>query len=167
MGDTEGERRTPPAPSLSPPREPDARQEKREREEPTMQHRQILVVDDDELMRQLMVHCLKLKNYQITTATSGEEALSCLENQRFAVVLCDIHLDGEDGFAVLAACKSRHPQSKVILCSGDVTPRTLGKVANSGADSFLAKPFRLGELHERLRDCLDPAATDWATRAAS
>jgi DNA-binding NtrC family response regulator len=134
---------------------------------PTMQHRQILVVDDDELMRQLMVHCLELENYRITTATSGEEALCCLENHRFAVVLCDIHLGGEDGFAVLAACKSRHPQSKVILCSGDVTPRTLGKVANSGADSFLAKPFRLGELHERLRDCLDPAATDWTTQAAS
>jgi two-component system chemotaxis response regulator CheY len=63
-------------------------------------------------------------------------------------------MDGKDGFAVLADCKAMHPQTKVILCSGDVVYATLSKAFACGADSFLAKPFRFGELLHQIKKCL-------------
>ena len=114
----------------------------------------ILVVDDDVLIVDMIERCLEENGYAITTADNGDEALYFLKTRKFDLVLCDIHMDGKDGFAVLAACKALHPQTKVILCSGDVVYATLSRAFAFGADSFLAKPFLLGELLHQIKKCL-------------
>lgn len=117
-------------------------------------NKRILVVDDDVLIVDMIERYLEENGYAITTADNGEEALSFLKTRNFDVVLCDIHMDGKDGFAVLATCKALHPQIKVILCSGDVIYATLSKAFACGADSFLAKPFLLSELLHQIKRCL-------------
>lgn len=114
----------------------------------------ILVVDDDVLIMDMIERCLEENGYATTTADNGDEAIFFLKTREFDLVLCDIHMDGQDGFAVLAACKALHPQTKVILCSGDVVYATLSRAFASGADSFLAKPFRFGELLHQIKKCL-------------
>ncbi|MCX5876047.1 MAG: response regulator [Deltaproteobacteria bacterium] len=114
----------------------------------------ILVVDDDILIVDMIKRCLEGNGYTITTANNGEDALSLLKTRNFALVLCDIHMDGEDGFGVLTVCKALYPQTKVILCSGDIVYATLSRAFTYGADSFLAKPFLLSELLYQIKKCL-------------
>lgn len=115
----------------------------------------ILVVDDDTLLAEMVSRCLTTNGYTVTTTNSGDEAFSFLEIHRFDLVLCDIHMDGKDGFAVLAACKTRHPKTKVILCSADVVYKTVSLAFKCGAESFLAKPFLTKELLHQVGRCLD------------
>lgn len=114
----------------------------------------ILVVDDESLLVDMVSRCLRANGYTVTTANNGEEAFSFLNMHRFDLILCDIHMDGMDGFAVLAACKIMCPQSKVILCSGDIVYETISRAFACGADAFLAKPFLLGELLHQINKCL-------------
>jgi CheY-like chemotaxis protein len=113
----------------------------------------ILVVDDESLLVEMISRYLRAHGYKVTTANSGTKAFSYLEQIRFDLALCDIHMDDMDGFAVLAVCKALHPQTKVILCSGDIVYETVSRVFSSGADGFLAKPFLLGELLHQVNKC--------------
>ncbi len=129
-----------------------------------MMMKPILVVDDDTLLVEMVSQILKTNGYAATTADSGEEALSFLEVRRFALVLCDIHLGDKNGFAVLAACKAMHPQTKVILCSGDVVYETVSLAFKRGAVSFLAKPFLASELLHQVGRCFSQAEeSPWKT----
>lgn len=119
-------------------------------------NKRILVVDDDALILDMVEHCLEENGCAVTTADNGDEALDLLNIRNFDLVLCDIHMDGKDGFAVLAACKTLHPQTKIILCSGDVVYATLSRAFACGADSFLAKPFLFSELLRQVTKCLTP-----------
>lgn len=114
----------------------------------------ILVVDDDVLIVDMIERYLEENGYATTTADNGDEAVFFLKTRKFDLVLCDIHMDGQDGFAVLAACKALHPQTKVILCSGDIVYATLSRAFACGADSFLAKPFLFGELLHQIKKYL-------------
>lgn len=114
----------------------------------------ILVVDDDVLIVDMIERYLEENGYATTTADNGDEAVFFLKTRKFDLVLSDIHMDGQDGFAVLAACKALHPQTKVILCSGDIVYATLSRAFACGADSFLAKPFLFGELLHQIKKYL-------------
>ena len=113
----------------------------------------ILVVDDESLLVEMISRYLRAHGYAVTMANSGIEAFSFLKQIRFDLALCDIHMDGMDGFAVLAACKAVNPRTKVILCSGDIVYKTVSRVFSNGADGFLAKPFLLGELLHQVNKC--------------
>ena len=115
----------------------------------------ILVVDDDTLLAEMISRCLTAKGYTVTTTNNGDEAFSFLEVHHFDLLLCDLHMDGMDGFAILAACKTMHPKTKVILCSDDVDYKTISMAFKCGAESFLAKPFLTSELLHQIGRCLD------------
>ncbi|NTV15799.1 MAG: response regulator [Desulfobulbaceae bacterium] len=118
-------------------------------------NKHILVVDDNTLLADMVGRWLRINGYAVTTAYSGGKALSFLELNRYDLILCDIHMDGKDGFAVLAACKAMHPKAKVIMCSGDTASETVSLAFHRGADSFLAKPFMIDELWHQVGLCLD------------
>lgn len=116
--------------------------------------KKILVVDDEFLLLEMISRYLRAHGYIVTTANSGTEAFSLLEQNRFDLTFCDLHMDDMDGFTILAACKALHPRSKVILCSRDIVYETISRAFASGADGFLAKPFLLGELLHQTNKCL-------------
>jgi DNA-binding NtrC family response regulator len=75
----------------------------------------ILVVDDEAIVRESIRDWLKLSNYDVSTAESGEEALAMIENQDFNIMVLDIRLPGESGIGVLAKAKSISPKLKSII----------------------------------------------------
>ena len=115
----------------------------------------ILVVDDNTLLADMVSRWLRINGYAVTTAYSGEKAFSFRDVFCYDLVLCDIHMDGKDGFAVLAAYKTTHPKTKVIMCSCDNAAETVSLAFNCGADSFLAKPFNIDELWHQVDLCLN------------
>jgi two-component system response regulator RegX3 len=112
----------------------------------------ILVVEDEEAIREFVIINLKRAGYNVFEAGSGEEALDIYEknNGNFIVVLLDIMLPGMDGFAVCRKLREKSKTLGIIM----LTARTqeLEKVSGLmiGADDYVTKPFSPSELVARI-----------------
>jgi len=109
----------------------------------------ILIIEDDEILRDLVAEWLDLAGYRVRVAVDGEAGLAAVRDRRPAIVVTDIHMPGVGGAAVIAELRRAHPGLPVIAISGrfqcgrDLTPE--GAVA-LGAARALAKPFSRGEM---------------------
>jgi CheY-like chemotaxis protein len=109
----------------------------------------ILVVDDDSAIRRLLTMMLEDEGYEVSSAESGEEALSALESERPALILLDVLLPGIDGWEVLRRLpRAQTPRPPVILL-------TAGIVQNDRHHEFpdvevVTKPFDADDLLARV-----------------
>ncbi|MDT8993006.1 response regulator transcription factor [Curvibacter sp. APW13] len=110
----------------------------------------LLLVEDDELLRDGLAAQMAKAGHQVQTAPDGEQALPLLEAQRFDAVILDLGLPGMDGFAVLQWIRQRFAALPVLILTArdDVDDRVRGLTA--GADDYLTKPFNVAELEARL-----------------
>jgi putative two-component system response regulator len=117
-----------------------------------MEQPTILVVEDEERIRNLLSGHLTSLGYGIVTAASAEEALRKLEGTTPDLVLTDVHMGGMDGIELCARLKgdARFQLTPVIILTGqsDLRARVAGLAA--GADDFFAKPFNLLEIRTRV-----------------
>jgi two-component system, NtrC family, response regulator AtoC len=106
----------------------------------------LLVVDDDKVTRDLLREILEKEKYDVTLASSGEEALKLLTGRAFPVVLSDIRMLEVGGMAVLDHIKQKQLGSVVILMTGFGTMEGAIEAIRQGAFDYISKPFRLEEL---------------------
>ena len=110
---------------------------------------EILVVDDDELIRDLIAEWLAAEGYRTRTADNGETALRLLREHRSDLIITDLHMPKLGGKEAVARMRSAHPDVPVIAVSGHfrsgrhVTPEG---VLALGARRALAKPFSRQDL---------------------
>ncbi len=118
----------------------------------------ILIVEDDDAIREGLDLNLGLEGHQVATAADGESALRVLETESFDLVLLDVMLPGRNGFEVLRAIRQRNKELPVILLTAraDEADKILG--LELGADDYVTKPFGLGELRARIRAALRRSA---------
>jgi two-component system, OmpR family, response regulator len=103
----------------------------------------VLVVDDDDEVRETIRTLLSDAGFTVQTAASGWEALAILDKAPVDLMVADIRLPGElDGLAMVRNARARHPTLKCLFISGHRTP----VVCDPALDDFVAKPFRLPEL---------------------
>jgi DNA-binding NtrC family response regulator len=100
----------------------------------------ILVVDDKENMLALFARILG-EEYELITAADGGRALSLVATQAFDVVVTDIKMPAADGFEVLAAVKSRSPDTEVVMMTGHASVQDAVEAMKRGAYDYLQKPF--------------------------
>jgi DNA-binding response OmpR family regulator len=110
----------------------------------------LLVVEDDETLREMLVYNLAREGYQVTSAGDGVSALNLAREQSPDIILLDIALPGLDGLTVCRTLRREMDAAIILLTarSGEVD-RIVG--LDSGADDYITKPFSLGELLARLR----------------
>lgn len=109
----------------------------------------ILVVDDEQSIRDFLLFGLRDEGYDVATARDGEEALYRLEEFRPHVILLDIMLPGMDGFDVCQLMRERARVAIIMLTArDDVDDRVKGLM--SGADDYVVKPFSFAELRARI-----------------
>ena len=110
----------------------------------------LLIVEDDELLRDGLSAQLAQTGHAVTTAADGESALVLLESHRFDGVVLDLGLPKLGGMEVLAWIRRRLPALPVLILTArdGVDDRVAG--LNAGADDYLTKPFNLAELQARL-----------------
>lgn len=115
---------------------------------------QVLVVDDDEHIRELCQLYLENGGFQVLMAADGSSAVDFLEQHSVDCVVLDIMLPGIDGYAVLEAIRQRQAWLPVIMLTavGDEEDRVYG--LELGADDYLIKPFSPKELVARVRAVL-------------
>ncbi len=106
----------------------------------------ILVVDDDLEMRELVHDVLKDRGHQITTAGSGQEALTLLADGGYAVVLTDLRMKGMEGTELLTEIKRLYPDIGVILMTAFGSVETAVEAMKRGASDYLTKPVKSEEI---------------------
>lgn len=106
--------------------------------------RKILVVDDDDNYREMLVDALKVCNYDALSAASPKEALRILENSQYDIVISDIKMPVMDGVSFAKAIKEKYPELPIILTTAYHTfERFVNDKEKNIADGILQKPFGL------------------------
>ena len=115
----------------------------------------ILVVDDEEIVRRAHTRTLAATRCDVREVLNGQEALDAMEEQPFDVVLLDLRMPGMDGMSVLKAMKERWPESEVIIITGYPSIETAKEAIRLGAYDYLAKPVPPWEVIESANGAMD------------
>ncbi|MEN8189843.1 MAG: sigma-54 dependent transcriptional regulator [Thermodesulfobacteriota bacterium] len=111
----------------------------------------ILVVDDEQIQREMLAGFLKNQGYNVITAAGGAEALNSFEDYPLDLVLLDHRMGDMNGDEVLAKMKARNPLIHAIMITAYGAVETAVKVMQLGADDFLEKPVDLEKLLAKIR----------------
>ena len=106
----------------------------------------ILVIDDEEIIRDVIVRLLEGEGYKVTTAASGEDGLEIAREQPFDLVLLDLMLPGKGGLAILDEFAQGSPDTVVIMVTAYASIENAVTATKSGAFDFITKPFKNDEL---------------------
>jgi DNA-binding NtrC family response regulator len=117
--------------------------------EPTKEH--ILVVDDEEDLRQIIVELLTLEGFEVDAAGTAEEASEKIGRTAYDVLVTDLMLPGKSGVELMEETLSRSPETIVIMMTGYGTIETAVEAMKKGAYDYLSKPFKLIELPVMIR----------------
>jgi CheY-like chemotaxis protein len=111
----------------------------------------LLVVDDDDAIRESLQCLFAGLDYEVRTAKDGAEALEKLAAQRADLVLTDIYMAAGDGYELISILRKKHRQTLVAVMSGGHPAYDALAFANRlGADLVLQKPFRNAQLIESV-----------------
>ena len=111
----------------------------------------ILLVDDDETLRESLNLLLENEGYTIAVAASGEEALKKADLEYFDLVLCDVRMPGIDGLETIERLKDRVDDAYFIVMTGYASDEAPIKALKLGVDDYLTKPFDIPVFLEKLR----------------
>lgn len=110
----------------------------------------ILVVDDEEDVRDLLRKFLTRRGYEVATVGDGEAAIEAIRNNAPDIVLLDIRLPKIDGLSVLQRLREESDDVAIITMSGNADEDTARKSLELGAADFITKPFNLPYLETSL-----------------
>lgn len=110
----------------------------------------VLVVDNEEIIRNLLVMTLQREGYQVLSTESGKQALEILQKTKISLVISDIAMPEMDGFELLVCIKELDLNTRVVLMSGR-TEQTRDEIVSTGADGFIPKPFHNTEIVTLMR----------------
>ncbi len=119
------------------------------------QHRQVLIVDDDPVVRGILTTALRQKNLHIDEASDGAEAIRLLRESAYTVVLLDILMPGIDGFAVLDALAANEAYSPVVLVVSGADRSVLDQLDSRRIHGVVKKPFDPHEIASVVAACAD------------
>jgi DNA-binding NtrC family response regulator len=114
---------------------------------------EILIVDDDDVIRETLSELLS-SQYVCETAETAEEALAKLQAKKFDVVLTDISMPGLTGLDLLEKVQQLYSQTRVIIISGVSDEDHAHRLLSLGAFDYLQKPFRLEMVEKSVERAL-------------
>ena len=125
----------------------------------------VLIVDDEEGIRESLAGIFEDEGYVVLTAGSGEETLRVLKDQSPDVILLDVWLKGMDGIQTLKEIKDQKPDLPVIMISGHGNIELAVKATRTGAYDFLEKPLSLERVLLVARRALEKRTLEMENRA--
>jgi len=120
----------------------------------------VLVADDEERLRNVVVRILGERGIYADTAADGRQAVAMAVTGSYDLVILDLLMPGRDGFSALREIMQRLPDQAVLVLSCLTDPESKMTTLGLGADDYVPKPFHVGELvarvHARLRAAARP-----------
>ena len=118
-------------------------------------HERILVVDDEEQMRDLLVKVLERKGYQVSVCGNGADALAFLEREPVDLVVTDVRMPGLSGMEALRAIKELNPEIVVIIMTAFGSIDQAVQAVKEGAYDYINKPFKIDEMMLTIEKALE------------
>jgi len=112
----------------------------------------LLMVDDEIKFLESISKRLVLKNFDVTTASNGKEAIASAEKGLFDVAVVDFQMPGMDGTQVLKALKDKHKYLEIIMLTGHATVDSAVDCTKLGAFKYLEKPYAFEKLVEAITE---------------
>ncbi|MEK6713044.1 MAG: sigma-54 dependent transcriptional regulator [Nitrospirota bacterium] len=106
---------------------------------------EILIIDDEPLMRISISDALKVEGYNVMSAETGGEGLKSIKNNSYDVVITDLRLPEVDGVQILKSCKQISPRTKVLMITAYGSVDTAVEAMKIGAYDYITKPFSMDE----------------------
>src|ERR1700721_1547689 len=120
----------------------------------------ILLVDDNEPMRNMLKNILEISRFCVSTAASVSEAIHLIDTEPFDVLLSDLHMPGAgDGFTVISTMRHKQPNAITLLLTGYPALEDAMDAIRLQADEILLKPMPIPELIALIREKLGKRAT--------
>ncbi len=126
-------------------------------ERSSVQQSSILIVDDENELRDNLVTILEHEGFLVRTASSGADGVQQLTGQRFDVVLLDLIMPDMDGIETMQEMRRLSANTRFIITTAYATLSTAVYAIRKGASDYLAKPFRVEELLSVIRRSLEEA----------
>ena len=120
-----------------------------------MREPRVLVVDDEQSMRELLGIMLRQCGYDVSLADGGEAAIGALKTEAFDLVITDLRMRKVDGLAVLRAAKDHAPRTVVLVVTAFASTETAVEAMKLGAYDYVTKPFKLDELKLTITNALE------------
>jgi putative two-component system response regulator len=114
-----------------------------------------LVVDDEERLRQVLMHVMRMDGFRCLEAGDGVEALAQLERYPVSLLLSDLKMPGMDGLELLRAVRERYADVAVVMITAVPEVEVAVNCLANGAMDYLIKPFRLEEVRARVAQAMD------------
>lgn len=111
----------------------------------------ILLTDDEKDFCEVLSKRLKRRDFDVTVAYSGEEAIRALRKIDFQAAVLDLKMEDMDGMEVLKIFKKMYPEMEVIILSGHETEQTVQEGLDLGAFDYLSKPCDFDQLVHTIR----------------
>jgi len=123
---------------------------------PGLKKIRLLIVDDENDLRDLLSQILGSEGYEIVTACDGDEAIRILGEESFDAALLDILMPNRSGFEVLKHITKNHPATKSIMLTGYTDLKVAIEAKEKGAVEFISKPYKLETVLSTLQRVLSP-----------
>ncbi len=112
----------------------------------------VLLVDDEKDFVETLAERLQLRDFNVASALSGDEAIKLVEENEFDVIVLDVQMPGKDGVETLKEIKKIEQLSQVIMLTGHATVKTAIEGMKNGAFDYLMKPTDTDELIEMINN---------------
>lgn len=124
-----------------------------------MNNATVLVIDDEVQIRKLLTITLQSNDFKVLEAATGKEGLSSVASHPPDLILLDLGLPDENGHEVLRHLREWY-SNPIIIISVQSSEEDIVKALDNGANDYLTKPFRTGELLARIRSALRKASSE-------
>jgi DNA-binding NtrC family response regulator len=112
----------------------------------------VLLIDDEEQFLKVLGERLETRGLKVNTVTSGEDALTLIDDKNYDAIVLDLAMPGIDGIETLKLLKEKNPDLEIIMLTGHATVQKGVEAMKLGADDFLEKPVELSVLLERISE---------------
>ena len=112
----------------------------------------VLLIDDEEQFLKVLGERLETRGLKVNTVTSGEDALTLIDDENYDAIILDLAMPGIDGIETLKLLKEKNPDLEIIMLTGHATVQKGIEAMKLGAEDFLEKPVELSVLLERISE---------------
>jgi len=117
--------------------------------------KRILLAEDEEVLRMLVVDTLEEEEYEVDEAADGTEAVQLFERNNYDLLVLDYMMPGLTGLEVIEHVRQKDKEVKILMLSAKSQQYEQEKVIEAGANYFMAKPFSPLELKDKIEDILN------------
>jgi signal transduction histidine kinase/ActR/RegA family two-component response regulator len=115
----------------------------------------ILVIDDDDSVRDILSRMLKTKGHQVAVASNGEEGIERFKSEPFDIVFTDLGMPRLSGWEVGKAIKGINPKVPIAMITGWGVELDRGKMSDSGIDLIISKPFNFDQVTHLVSEAME------------